>query len=329
LLHSFAYSAAEKAFREVVAADPNCAMAHWGIAMTYVHQLWEPYLTAQDAARGLPEIEKAKQLGGSDRERGFINALELLYRDAEKKPYRERHDAYTAAMAKLAKDNPNDVEAQVFYALALVASGSPTDKTHASEKKATDLLEPLFQKYPDHPGIPHYLIHACDNTEMASRAVDAANKYAQIAPSAPHALHMPSHIYTRLGMWERSVRSNLAARKAAHEQGDIGEELHAMDYLTYAYLQIGGTEQAARILADLRAMPLSKSNEFKVGYAATAMPVRYAVERRQWDEASRLEPVAGTQPNVAAITAWARTIGQARGGHADAAKVEANDIKQA
>jgi len=191
------------------------------------------------------------------------------------------------------------------------------------------VLEPLFQKYPDHPGIPHYLIHACDNAAMASRAVTAAHKYSQIAPSAPHALHMPSHIYTRLGMWERSVTSNLAARKAAHEQGDIGEELHAMDYLTYAYLQIGGAEQAARLLQDLRTMPLSESNEFKVGYAATAMPVRYAMERRQWAEAARLEPIPGAQPHVLAITAWARAVGQARSGNVPAARAEVDDLKKA
>lgn len=329
LLHSFAYSAAENAFRDLITKDPNCAMAHWGLAMTYVHPLWEPYLTAADTARGLPEIEQAKKLAGSDRERGFITALALLYQNADTKPFRERATAYARAMEKLAKDNPSDVESQVFYALALISIASPTDKTHADEKKAAELLEPLFQKYPDHPGIPHYLIHACDNAAMASRAVTAADKYSQIAPSAPHALHMPSHIYTRLGMWERSIASNLAAKKAANEQGDIGEELHAMDYLTYAYLQIGGAEQAARLLEYLRQMPLSQSNEFKVGYAATAMPVRYAIERRQWGEAARLEPIPGTQPHVSAITAWARSIGQARSGNAAAAKVEANDIKQA
>ena len=190
-------------------------------------------------------------------------------------------------MGKLAERNPDDVECQVFYALALIATASPTDKTHANEKKAAALLEPLFRKYPEHPGIPHYLIHACDNSEMASRGLAAAQAYSKIAPSAPHALHMPSHIYTRLGMWEESIASNLAARKAAHVQGDIGEELHAMDYLTYAYLQLGRDAEAGRVLEDLRGMSNLHASEFKVGYAASAMPVRYAIERRQWAEAAR------------------------------------------
>jgi predicted Zn-dependent protease len=327
LLHSFAYSAAEKAFRDLIAKEPNCAMAHWGLAMTYVHPLWEPHLVAEDAARGRPEIDRAKHLGGSERERGFIDALGLIYAKTEPASYQERAKAYTLAMEKLAERNPNDVESQVFYALALIATASPTDKTHANEKKAAGLLEPLFQKYPEHPGIPHYLIHACDNSEMAFRAVTAARRYSQIAPSAPHALHMPSHIYTRLGMWERSIASNLAARKAAHDQGDIGEELHAMDYLTYAYLQIGGTGEAAQLLDDLQGMLGLHANEFKVGYAASAMPVRYAMERRQWAEAARLEPIAGAQPQVSAITVWAKAVVLARNGDPAAARRELEQLK--
>ena len=234
LLHSFAYSAAEKAFRDVVEKDPSCPMAHWGIAMTYFHQLWEPHLT--DVARGQLEVERARGMGGSERERGFVDALNMIYAKADSVPYGKRANAYTLAMAKLAERNPDDVECQVFYALALIATASPSDATHANEKKAAALLEPLFRNYPQHPGIPHYLIHACDNAEMAKRGLAAAEVYSRIAPSAPHALHMPSHIYTRLGMWKESIASNVAARKAAHVQGDIGEELHAMDYLTYAYL---------------------------------------------------------------------------------------------
>src|SRR6266403_3145406 len=218
LLHSFAYSAAEKAFGDVAKADPKCAMAHWGIAMTYFHPRWPPPLAAADAVRGQAEIERAAQLGGSDREREFIEALKLIYTNADSVPYRQRVERYTLAMGKLAERNPDDVECQVFYALALIATASPTDKTHANEKKAVALLEPLFRKYPEHPGIPHYLIHACDNSEMAFRGVTAARQYSQIAPSAPHALHMPSHIYTRLGMWQESIASNTAARKAAREE---------------------------------------------------------------------------------------------------------------
>ena len=327
LLHSFAYSAAEKAFRDVVEKDPSCPMAHWGIAMTYFHQLWEPHLT--DVARGQLEVERARGMGGSERERGFVDALNMIYAKADSVPYGKRANAYTLAMAKLAERNPDDVECQVLYALALIATASPSDATHANEKKAAALLEPLFRNYPQHPGIPHYLIHACDNAEMAKRGLAAAEVYSRIAPSAPHALHMPSHIYTRLGMWKESIASNVAARKAAHVQGDIGEELHAMDYLTYAYLQLGRDAEARRTLEDLRGMSGLHADEFKVGYAASAMPVRYAIERRAWTEAARLEPIAGTQPHVFAVTAWARAIGLARSGEPAAARQELDRLKTA
>jgi tetratricopeptide (TPR) repeat protein len=327
LLHSFAYSAAEKAFREIIGKEPKCAMAHWGVAMTYFHQLWEPRIAPADVARGEEEIKEAGRLGGSERERGFIDALKTIYDRADSQPYAERARAYALAMGELAKQNPEDVECQVFYALSLLATASPTDKAHANEKKAADLLEPLFQKYPEHPGVPHYLIHACDNAEMARRGLAAADAYSKIAPSAPHALHMPSHIYTRLGMWEQSIASNNAARKAADAQGDIGEELHAMDYLTYAYLQLGRDSEAAHVLADLRGMPGLNASEFKIGYAATAMPVRYAVERAQWKEAAQLKPLAGAQPHVFAITTWAHALGLARSGEAAQAQREANQLK--
>ena len=329
LLHSFAYTAAEKAFRDIMVKEPNCAMAHWGVAMTYFHQLWEPYIAGSDLARGQAEIDRAKRLGGSERERGFIDALNIIYTTAGSVPYAERAKAYTEAMGQLAAQNPNDVECQVFYALALIGTASPSDKIHANEKKAADLLDPLFHKYPQHPGIPHYLIHACDNSEMANRGLVAAQAYSGIAPSAPHALHMPSHIYTRLGMWEQCIASNLAARKAAHVQRDIGEELHAMDYLTYAYLQLGRDPEAAGVLADLREISGLQADMFKIGYAASAMPVRYAIERRKWAEAAQLEPMAGTQPHVSAITIWARAIGLARSGNPVAARRELDRLEDA
>src|SRR2546430_10119538 len=222
-------------------------------------------------------------------------------------------------MAKLAQHNPDDAECQIFYALALLATAPPTDSTHSNQKKATALLGPLFRKYPQHPGIPHYLIHAYDNVEMASRGVEAARIYAQIAPSAPHALHMPSHIYTRLGMWQESIAPNTAARKAAREENDIGEELHAMDYLIYANLQLGRDQDAARVLDDLRKMTNLSPKYFKVAYAASAMPARYAIERRKGDEAANLTPMPDALPQAAAITAWSRAVGFARSkqvGHA-------------
>ena len=219
LLHSFAYSAAEASFRQVLERDPNCAIAHWGVAMTYFHQLWDPPVRQDTIPQGREEIRRAQEIGGgTDRERGFIHALALFYdRDFAAIPYRERVSKYEAARAELAAAYPEDTESQVFYALALLASASPFDKTHMREKHAVKILEPLFHKYPQHPGIAHYLIHACDNQEMAQQGLAAARAYSKIAPSAPHALHMPSHIFTRLGMWDDSIASNLAARAAAHK----------------------------------------------------------------------------------------------------------------
>jgi hypothetical protein len=329
LLHSFAYSAAEKAFRDVAKADPKCAMAHWGIAMTYFHPLWPPPLLEENMVGGREEIERARQLGGSDREREFIEALSFIYANTDSLSYDDRANRYTEAMAKLAERNPDDAECQVFYALALLATAPPTDSTHANQKKAAAILEPLFRKYPQHPGIPHYLIHAYDNVEMATQGVEAARVYARIAPSAPHALHMPSHIYTRLGMWEGSIASNTAARKAAHEEGDIGEELHAMDYLTYANLQLGRDQDAAQVLDDLRKMTNLSPKYFKVAYAASAMPSRYAIERRKWNEAARLVPIADTLPQAAAITAWSRAVGFARSKQAAAAREEVAKLTSA
>ena len=329
LLHSFAYSAAEKAFRDVAAKDPNCAAPHWGVAMTYFHQLWEPPVAPQNVARGLAEIEQAKRLSSSDRERGFIDDLSLIYTNSDSLPYQERLNRYTQAMRSLAGRYRDDAECQIFYALALIASAPSSDATHAKQKEAAAILEPLFKKYPQHPGIAHYLIHACDNPEMARQGVVAARAYAQIAPSAPHALHMPSHIYTRLGMWEESIASNLAAQKAAREQGDKGEELHAMDYLVYAYLQLRRDAEAARVLDDLRIMTKLDGSDFKVGYAASAMPARYAIERRHWPDAAQLVPVDGALPQVLAVTLWARSVGLARSGKPAAAREEIEKLRSA
>ena len=327
LLHSFAYSAAEKEFRDVAAKDPNCAAPHWGIAMTYFHQLWEPPVAPQNIARGLTEIEQAKRLSSSDRERGFFDAVSLIYVNVDSVPYQERLNRYTQAMRKLAGRYQDDAECQIFYALALIASAPPSDASHAKQKDAAAILEPLFKKYPQHPGIAHYLIHACDNAEMAQQGVAAAKAYSQIAPSAPHALHMPSHIYTRLGMWEESIASNLAAQKAARQQGDKGEELHAMDYLVYAYLQLGRDAEAARVVDGLRAMSSLDGGDFKVGYAASAIPARYAIERRQWSDAAQLFPADGASPQVLAVTLWARSVGLARSGKPAAARQEIEKLR--
>ena len=253
LLHSFAYADARSAFQAVAAQDERCAMAHWGIAMTYFHQLWDPPILPETVPTAQKHIERAQQLGtNSERERDFIKALAALYQNADSVPYSTRALNYERAMSALVSQNTADVEAKVFYALALLANASPTDKTHSNQKQAASLLEPLYRSHPQHPGIPHYLIHAYDNAELAPKGLQAAKAYAQIAPSAPHALHMPSHIFTRLGLWDDSIASNLAAMKAAQQQGDPGEELHAMDYLVYAYLQSGRDSEADQVVQQLQ-----------------------------------------------------------------------------
>ncbi|MEO8927635.1 MAG: hypothetical protein ABI306_10785 [Caulobacteraceae bacterium] len=312
LLHSFAYAAAEKAFAGVAAQDSGCAMAHWGMAMTHYHQLWDPP-TGDELGEGAAQVRRAGEIGGgTPRERWFIAALAQYYADAETASATERAKRYARAMADVASRDPGDPEAQIFYALALIATAPPTDRTHANQKQAAAILEQIYRRQPRHPGLAHYLIHAYDSAELAQRGLPAARAYSKIAPSAPHALHMPSHIFTRLGLWDDSIASNLAARAAAHAQTDVGEELHAMDYLTYAYLQRGRYQEAAGVVAAVQAMTGLPSVQFKVGYAATAMPVRLAVEQHDWDAALRLRPLPGSAPQVAAIVYWARALGHAR-----------------
>lgn len=315
LLHSFAYTEARDAFQKIARTDPTCAMAHWGVAMSYYHPLWET-VSPTTIPSAQTEIAQALQLKtGSQREQNFIHALSFIYTDAQTVPYRTRAVQYEKAMSQLAQANPSDAESQIFYALALLGTALPTDKTHANQKKAVAILEPLNRAYPDHPGITHYLIHGCDNAEMAAQGLASARAYAQIAPSAPHALHMPSHIFTRLGLWDDSIDSNLAARKAAHQQGDTGEELHAMDYLVYAYLQRERDKDALEVTQQLKDMPNLNMRDFKIGYAATAMPIRSIVERSQWSRAVAIVPPAEAPPDVIAIAVWARGLGLAHQGH--------------
>jgi tetratricopeptide (TPR) repeat protein len=330
LLHSFAYATAEIGFEDVATHDPHCAMAHWGIAMTYFHQLWEPHLVPASIPIAQKEIRVAQRIGSSSpRERQFIDALSLIYQNPAVIPYTTRASSYENAMSALAAQNPNDVEAQVFYALALLANAPPTDKTHTKQKKALAILEPLDRALPDHPGIPHYMIHACDNAELASEGLPAARAYAKIAPSAPHALHMPSHIFTRLGLWDDSIASNLAAQAAAQQQGDTGEMLHAMDYLVYAYLQSGRDKEADQVIHQLADLPSLDTSEFKISYAAAAMPIRYAVERGQWTDASNvIFPPVSAPPHVIAIAFWSRGLGLVRAGHVTNIREDIQQLQQ-
>jgi tetratricopeptide (TPR) repeat protein len=319
LLHSFAYTASEKAFRDIATADPTCAMAHWGIAMSYYHQLWSPP-SAVELSKGQSEIDQAMRLRGrSERERQFIAAIAAYYRDYEHLPPAIRAKAYEEAMSRAAKSNPTDTEAQVFYALSLIATAPLEDKSHANQKRAALILEPIYRDHPNHPGVAHYLIHDNDSTELASRGLAAARAYSKIAPSAPHALHMPSHIFTRLGLWDDSITSNIAARAAARSEGDTGEELHAMDYLVYAYLQRGRSQDAEQVVKALASMDGLVGSDFKIGYAATVMPVRLAMERRNWEAAIALQAMPDSVPHVAAVVYWARAVANARSGRPQAA----------
>jgi hypothetical protein len=314
LLHSFAYGPANATFQKIAAQDPQCAMAHWAIAMTLFHPLWD-LLSPSSVPTATHEITAAQRLGTTEpREKAYIHAYSLLIENADSTPFPVRNQHYEQAMHDLAQQNKSDVEAQVFYALALLSNAPPADKTHARQKHALDILEPLDRANPDHPGITHYIIHASDSSELASRGLPAARKYARVAPSAPHALHMPSHIFTRLGLWQDSIHSNLAAAQAARDQHDVGEEVHAMDYLVYAYLQLGRSNQARHIVDQFAQMKSLDMSDFKIAYAATAMPVRYAVERHQWNEAVIINPYPKSLPQVAAIATWAKALGQLRGG---------------
>jgi tetratricopeptide (TPR) repeat protein len=336
LLHSFAYTASEHAFRDVAGRDPGCAIAHWGIAMSLFHQLWEPP-SGDELREGAEQIRTAVEIrADSLRERQFIEALDTYYRDPDQEAPAARVERYARAMADVARNNSRDAEAQIFYALALIATAPPADKAHRNQKRAAEILEPIFRLQPQHPGLAHYLIHAYDSAELAPKGLAAARAYSKIAPSAPHALHMPSHIFTRLGLWDDSIASNQAARAAAHMQGDLGEELHAMDYLTYAYLQRGRYADAEHVVADLRLMKDPPSTQFIATYAATAMSARLAIEHHDWDSAASLDPLPQSAPQVVALVYWARALGQARAGHprssdADVGKLQAclSELKSA
>lgn len=329
LLHSFAYSAAEEAFRKVAEQDPGCAIAHWGIAMTHFHQLWQPPILPASYPAARHEIDLGLRAeAGTERERKFIRAGGLIFADAPSLSYEARALKYEQAMADLAAENKKDTESQVFYALALLANASPADKSHIRQKKAAELLEPILQSSPHHPGVAHYLIHAYDNAELAPRGLTVARLYSQIAPSAPHALHMPSHIFTRLGLWEDSIASNVAALAAARHDADAGEELHSMDYLVYAFLQLGRDAEAARVIHQLKTMRNLDLEDFKVAYASTAMPVRYLMERGQWQGAAVIPTPIKAPPHVIAIAIWAQGVGLARSGRASESRKAVEDLRR-
>jgi tetratricopeptide (TPR) repeat protein len=335
-LHSFEYEEAEKLFTEVTVTDRRCGMGYWGIAMSNYHTIWAPP-TAAELQKGSAAVEKAKTAGArTQRERDYTEALELFYKDADNVDHRTRSFAYSKAMEQLYQRYASDREASVFYALSLIATGMMTnDKTYARQKQAAEILNRVLAREPRHPGVAHYLIHSYDYPALAHLALPAARSYAKIAPASAHAQHMPSHIFTRLGLWQEGIRSNLDAEAAAkafgvrnHLSGAWDEQFHAMDYLVYAYLQSAQDKQARGVLDELNQIPRADPETFKVAYAVAAIPARYALERRRWDEAAKLTlPALGAFPWARfpwaeAHIHFARAVGAARSGDVESARQE-------
>jgi hypothetical protein len=332
LLHSFDFQRAIDDFTAAGTADATCGIAQWGVALS----LWtNPFAIGikpeAQVRRGSDATERARTIGAkTERERAYIDAVSQLYRDVEHRTQAQRLLAYRDAMAAVAAKYPQDSEAAIFHALALAFSADPADKTYADQLKAGALLEQLFQKYPDHPGLAHYIIHSYDVPALASHAVNAARRYAEIAPSAPHALHMPSHTFTRVGYWDESIAANLAAVAASKAESAAAEELHASDYETYAYLQTGRDDAVRRIVDSLPEI-VSRFDPTKISaggggapvayYAMAAIPARFALERGAWSDAARLPVRESPYAYADAITYFVRAVGAARAGDAASARV--------
>jgi Tfp pilus assembly protein PilF len=330
LLHSFEFGTAIDAFGNTLSVDRTCAIAEWGIALSR----WSNPFAVGDRPpaalkQGLEAIERGRAIGAkTERERAYLDAAAMLYTDTAQLPQRTRALAYRDAMAALTAKYQSDLEASIFYALSLTASEDLDDKTYASRLKAGAILEPLFAKYPDHPGLAHYIIHSYDVPPLAPKALDAARRYAAIAPSAPHALHMPSHTFTRVGSWQESIDTNIASASAARRERAASEELHATDYQMYAYLQTAQDSAARHIvdslpdlIARFGANPTGSAAPPAAGaFAGAAIPARWALERGAWAEAAKLEPHASALPYADALTYFARALGSARIGDVAASR---------
>jgi len=327
MLHSFWYEEAEKQFEQIGKEDSQCAIAHWGVAMSLWHQLWNRPDPAT-LERGGAQLKTAKSLPATPREKDYIAALSKFY-EHPRKPYQKRATAYSNAMEKVYQRHPDDHEAAAFYALSVLAADH--DKTNANRKRAAAVLEKLFAEEPNHPGVAHYLIHTYDKPDMAQLGLPAARRYAQLAPAAPHALHMPAHIFARLGLWQDDIDSNVRSiaatqKEAAEHMGGEGHQFHAMDFLVYAYLQTGREQDAQKIIDEVRAMP-AMHDMYGMGFdprlfALSAFPASYALELHHWDEAAQLPAVSGASDGDQSITYTARAIGAARSGNVEQARKE-------
>jgi hypothetical protein len=338
LLHSFQFSRAIDNFNAALGKDPSCTIAYWGIALS---DWGNPFAPGQ-VNKGLLQVGRESVARGetlrpkTERERAYLAAVSNLYRDFETTPQQARLLAYRNAMGEVAAKYPHDHEAEIFYALALAVAADRGDKTYADQLKAGAILEKLFKEQPTHPGLAHYIIHTYDVPPLAGRALIAAQRYSAIAPDAPHALHMPSHTFTRLGDWQASINSNIAAAAAARRQGQTAEELHASDYETYAFLQIGQDEAAARMVRalpelaarfDPKAVLVGAGPPVAGYFALAAIPARYALERRDWQQAEQLELRESPFPFADAITWFARGLGAARLGHPAVANEASTALK--
>jgi hypothetical protein len=339
LLHSFQFSRAIDGFNAVLAQDSTCGMAYWGIALSD----WSnPFaLGTKDQSQlqaGWESAERGKKVGaGTERERAYLAAVGKLCSDFQSTPQEARLIAYRDAMAAVAAKYPEDREAQIFYALAIAASEDPADKTYAGRLKAAAILERLFEEEPSHPGLAHYIIHTYDVPALAGRSLVAARRYSEIAPDAPHALHMPSHTFTRTGYWQESIESNIAAAAAARREGQTAEELHATDYEIYADLQTGQDEAARRILESLPGIASRFDPNAVIGgaggpsagyFALAAIPARYALERQDWKQAAQLTPRKTPFPYTEAMTWFARGFGAARLGRVPPASQSATALHE-
>lgn len=331
LLHSFAFGTAKQAFEEVLAEDPECTIAYWGIALTHWGNPFGGIKTGPLLENGRTTVEQGLAIGTpTARELAYLQAVSELYESTSSRDHAARTSAYEAAMAALHTDYPDDREAATFYALAVNQMASPTDKTFAKQLQAAAILEDLFVDDPEHPGLAHYLIHAYDNPVLANRGLDAAHRYASIAPAAPHALHMPSHTFTRVGLWQESIDTNLRSAETALQAGSVSEAMHAMDYQVYAYLQTGQDDAALRVVEEaprtLALLDLSTMGgaapPVAAYFAAAAIPARYAMERGAWQDAAELTVRPTQFAHVDAITHFARAVGAARSGQPDQAAVD-------
>jgi hypothetical protein len=317
--HSFWYRESKGLFEETLAADPECAVAYWGIALSLLFNPHVPPPT-QNLALGLAALEKGRALGAkTQRERDYIDALLAFYTDHERVPHGQRVQAYLKAMEALAQRYPDDDEAQIGYSIVLNVAASPNDKTYANQLKGIALLEPIFKRQPRHPGVAHYLIHLYDYPPLAEKGLDAARRYAEIAPAAPHAQHMPSHVFTRVGYWKESIASNEASVRAAKAGKEWHDQLHAMDYLVYAHLQLAHDKEAHAVVNEMIEVKGFNPNVRTGPYAIAASQARYVLERSDWKGAAVLQVQPTQFAYVDAVTHFARALGAARSGNPEGA----------